>query len=337
MCRLMVSIHYPHEILAVESIQTSLFGYLSLQLIGKSLADLQGSESNFDILHRAINSTYHQQNENLIHTTLYGLDGTRSSLNVSCMPCAPNGWDRCFISLYPNSVNANHHRLDSRSDTSSDKSSTVDAIGAPKNQRRRGARPVQTPLIVDDSYMRRLRRRLRADQRRKAAATADIVAAPPPATRSASPGTDPGAGAAQTPQRKPCAPLGEQAPRRPPAADLPGPAALDGDACCRSLGREPWEGGGPLSNPSSASDESHGGWPAAAAEEEELALPRLQGDADWLGWADGPADLRGGAPGPQPGGALPPYPPAGELWALPEAGTGWPDSVWARAGGEGPP
>ena len=74
-----------------------------------------------------------------------------------------------------------------------------------------------------------------------------------------------------------------------------------------------------------------------AAAAEEPASPRLHGDADWLGWADGPADLRGGAPGPQPGGALPPYPPAGELWALPEAGTGWPDSVWARAGGEGPP
>ena len=163
MCRLMVSIHFPHEILAVESIKTSLFGYLSLQLIGKSLADLQGPESNFDILHRAIISTYRQQNENLIHTTLYGLDGKRSSLNVSCTPCAPNGWDRCFISFYPNSASAspesNHYRPNPRSDTSSDRSSTNETTGAPKNQRRRGARPVPPPLVVDDGYVRRLRRR----------------------------------------------------------------------------------------------------------------------------------------------------------------------------------
>ena len=311
MCRLMVSIHFPHEILAVESILTSLFGYLSLQLIGKSLADLQGPESNFDILHRAIISTYRQQNENLIHTTLYGLDGKRSSLNVSCTPCAPNGWDRCFISFYPNSASAspesNHYRPNPRSDTSSDRSSTNETTGAPKNQRRRGARPVPPPLVVDDGYVRRLRRRLRADERR-AAAAADVLATPPPPTRSASPGTDPGAGAAQTPQRKPGAPLAEQAPRR---SDLPDPAALHGEACGRSLGREPWEGGGPLGNPSCALDESHGSWPVAAAAEEP-ASPRLHGDADWLGWADGPADLRGGAPG-------------------------WPDSVWARIGGEGLP
>ena len=195
MCNVLVSIKLPHDILAVDNVDFSILGYSSHQLVGKSFAEFQGAATDIDLLHLAIANSSDLQSDNRIHILLYSCSGQISSFFISCRPYSKHGSNCCLLSLFPNSDACLFHPIVGGVDFPSERAPGMreqplqrqthahpqqrrpsaipvgaTAVDIPARQRRRGARPLPPPLIVDEGYIRRLRRRLRADARRTAAA-----------------------------------------------------------------------------------------------------------------------------------------------------------------------
>ena len=342
-CNLLISVEIPHQILAVENCCHSILGYSPSQLVGSSFQIIQGPASDSLLIHHAITTACQNRSASQFHISLYAADGQCLEVLFNCYPF---GSDSCKVSLArsiaielaePTKWTAS---LSSVAGVSVQQPLSTTPIEpnprsfearAPAARGRRGVRAFPSPLLVDDGYVRRLRRRLRSEARRKAAAplasagssscSPDSESPPPPQPKAptAPPPSPPAVRASPRSRGRPSSRPPRDMPAAAAAAAFAGPdAAVSADISSRHLwscpeppaGFEPacrsgisgWWAGGP-GLPDDSDCLAGSPWPCGPPSPFPPDSPAAAAD-DWLvGWAGEPDGLAGAAPLPEPAAA----------------------------------